>query len=150
MRIFSKFTAIFLVACGGVAFHGNSLATVYTVAGTGIKIFAQSEAESTAYMIQTTANTLPGRPHDWCGNRLYIDIQDKALFAAALTFAATGGVVKCYLRRLQALKKRGGTPDFDLQGFVDFSIRKNNAPLRNHSIFNYLLHPGNACTSSQW
>lgn len=53
-------------------------------------IFAQSQDESSAHLIQ-----ISGMADNLCpnGNRLYIDINDKALFAAALTHRISGTVV---------------------------------------------------------
>jgi hypothetical protein len=85
-----KISAILAIATAAIAIHGNSFATPYYVYGTTLNIYAQSSEESTAHMIQTSKGLLNDAPHPWCGNRVYIDAKDTALFAAALSFSMTG------------------------------------------------------------
>jgi hypothetical protein len=69
---------------------GSAFAAPYNVWGTTISIYAQSAPESDAHMISSSKPIFNGTNHPWCANRAYIDINDKALYATALAFAASG------------------------------------------------------------
>lgn len=68
----------------GLFAANNSFATSYVVWGTEISIYAQSRAESTAHMIQSSNGIYNNGDHPWCGKRAYIELDDKELFSAAL------------------------------------------------------------------
>lgn len=62
----------------------NVHATEYVVMNTTLKVYAQSRAESTAHMVQSSVGIYNGGLHPVCSNRAYIDIDDRELFATAL------------------------------------------------------------------
>jgi hypothetical protein len=78
-------TIAFLVVCN--ATYAD------TISGTIIsKIYAQSRLESTAHLIKLEKDM----GNSCSVNRLYIDMEDKELFSAALAFYTTGKAVSIY------------------------------------------------------
>ena len=60
-------------------------ATTYYVSGLVVKAYATSATAGTqANMIEVSPALYNGVAHPWCGNRVYVDLGDKELYAAIL------------------------------------------------------------------
>lgn len=70
-----------------------SYATAYVVWGTSVSLYAQSQVYGSGHMVQASKGILNNTTHPWCGNRMYIDTTDKALFAVASGAWLSGKVV---------------------------------------------------------
>lgn len=63
----------------------KSDATTYVVYDTVLSMYGQSEQESTAHLIRSSKGIYNNSTHPWCGNRAYILLTDKTLYATALS-----------------------------------------------------------------
>jgi hypothetical protein len=71
---------IFAVFCQTI----TAEATEYVVWDTVLSIYGQSEQESSAHLIRSSKGIYNNGMHPWCGDRAYILLTDKALYATAL------------------------------------------------------------------
>lgn len=82
-NLYTKYASIAIVL-GSLLGFNTAHATAYVVYGTTLSLYTQSQAESTANMIQSSKGIYNNGSHPWCANRMFIDSGDKALYAAAL------------------------------------------------------------------
>lgn len=86
----------------------NVSATMYRVDNAQLSIFAQSSTESTAHLISSSVGMYNNGPHPWCGNRAYILLSDKELFATALAASLSGKAVNFYYEDAAENKSAAG------------------------------------------
>ena len=77
------------------ALSANVFSSSYVVWGTTISIYAQTQDDSgsEAHLIRSEKPIFNNGDHPWCGDRAYIHMKDKALFATALAASMSGQVI---------------------------------------------------------
>ena len=71
-------------------FINKATATTYIIWGTYVSPYAQSETESSAHLVRFSKGMYNNGNHPWCGDRAYILIADKELYATVLAASLMG------------------------------------------------------------
>ena len=80
-----KALVIFSVMIYGIFWQTIKVeATAYVVWDTVLSVYGQSEQESSAHLIRSSKGIYNNGVHPWCGDRAYILLTDKTLYATAL------------------------------------------------------------------
>jgi len=75
-------------------FSSITHATSFYVSNTKISVYAQSlTGGSTAHLIRSSVPIYNGGAHPWCGDRAYIDINDKELLSMAMAAWVSGKLI---------------------------------------------------------